>query len=765
MFGFKIATLYLLVGGLVFLLGFLILREAPREKANRATALMLSFGGLGSVLGAIGFILEDAITAPRAGTTDLLRSFNYLWEFFFPSLLYFACVFPSENRLVRRVPFAAVWIFAPHAFHLLLMVIQTQGPLLGRLTAALAKNTLGATVLQIGRLPTELVFGFHVILFSAVNLLYIVAALTLLWVSYRRATNARIRGQLRTIFIGLASCAGLYAVAVPIPTLLNHTWPSLTRSTLIVAALVLGSGGIAYSMVRYRFLDAKLLARKSILYAVTSAFLIGVYLTIIRQLDALFETVSGVDVTVFETAILLISLVLFQPVVSWLEEALEHVFLREKSDHRTLLRRMSSEVLTVLDLNALADKVLETLRDGVPARTTVLLIAPQGHAPVVRGFGGGVDLDAISAVPREALDRLTEGMSILRKDEVRELAAGRNTAGRGSAERRAAERRIAERRAAERSAAEAAGPLLKTEPHLLLPLRHAGQFLGVISLGRKITETRYNAEEVSLLQTLANQTCVALKNALLYEENLAKSVLEEELAVARRIQQQFLPRRLPEMARFGIAAMNVPNKQVGGDYYDIVDQGAGNYLVTIADVAGKGVPAALLASMVQASVRTQAQDGKPVCEMMNRLNRLVHDATPDDRFATCFMARVSADGPNLSFTNAGHNYPILLPAGGRSRLLHEGGIPLGIQPDFPYSETNAPLGRGDALILYTDGITDARNHALEDYGEERLFRFVDELPRSLSARQLLDAIALDLSKFTEGAEQADDITLVALKAL
>ncbi len=740
MFGITIATLYLLVGGLVFLLGFLILREAPREKANRATALMLSFGGLGSVLGAIGFILEGAAAARHPGATDLLRSFNYLWEFFFPSLLYFACVFPSELKLVRRLPFAAVWIFAPHAFHLLLMVIQTQGPFVGRLTASLAKNSVGATVLHVGRLPMTLVFGFHVILFSAVNLLYIVAALTLLWASYRRATNTRIRSQLRTIFIGLASCASLYAIAVPIPTLLNHTWPALTRSTLIVAALVLGSGGIAYSMVRYRFLDARLIARKSILYAVTSAFLIGVYLTIIRQLDALLESVAGVDVTVFETAILLISLVLFQPVVSWLEEALEHVFLREKGDHRTLLRRMSAEVLTVLDLKALADTVLETLREGVPARTTVLLIAPAGHAPVVRGFGGSVDLDAIAAGPREALNRLTEGTPILRREEIRELAA-------------------------ERGVAEGAGPLLKTDPYLLLPLRHAGQFLGVISLGRKITETRYNAEEISLLQTLANQTSVALKNALLYEEILTKSLLEEELAVARRIQQQFLPKRLPEMARFGIAAMNVPNKQVGGDYYDIVDLGEESYLVTIADVAGKGVPAALLASMVQASVRTQAQDGKPVSEMMSRLNRLVHDATPDDRFATCFMARVSAYGPNLSFTNAGHNYPILMPSQGRSRLLHEGGIPLGIQPDFPYSEARAPLEPGDALILYTDGITDARNQALEDYGEERLFRFVDDLPRDLSARQLLDAIALDLSKFTEGAEQADDITLVALKAL
>ena len=740
MHGFTVATLYLIVGGLVILLGIVILREAPREKANRATALMLSFGGLGSVLGAIGFILEGAGGAGRPGNTDLLRSFNYLWELFFPSLLYFACVFPSENRLIRRVPFAALWIFAPHAFHLAIGVVQTQAALTGRLTAWLAKNTIGATVLHIARVPTELTLGVHVILFSAVNLLYIVAALTLLWLSYRRATHARIRIQLRTIFIGLASCAGLYAIAVPIPTLFNQTWPPLTRSTLVVAALVLGSAGIAYSMVRYRFLDAKLIARKSILYALTSAFLVSVYLTIIRQLDVYLETIAGFDVTVFETAILLIALVLFQPVVSWLEEALEHVFLREKSDHRNLLRHMSGEVLTALDPNALADMVLETLREGVSARTTVILMAPGAREPVVRGFGGGVDLDAIASIPRARIDQLTQGAAILRREELRDLVSDGDSG-------------------------VVMKPLLDTGPYLLLPLRHAGQFLGLLSLGRKITETRYTAEEVSLIQTLANQTSVALKNAVLYEENLAKSLLEEELAVARRIQQQFLPARLPEMARFGIAAMNLPNKQVGGDYYDIVDLGSGNYLVTIADVAGKGVPAALLASMVQASVRTQAQDGKPVCEMMDRLNRLVYDATPDDRFATCFLARVSTAGLSLSFSNAGHNYPILLPATGAGRLLDFGGIPLGIRPEFAYGETSTPLGPGDALILYTDGITDARNRLMQDYGEERLFQFAVDLPRDLTARQLLDAISVDLSSFTEGAEQADDITLVALKVL
>jgi sigma-B regulation protein RsbU (phosphoserine phosphatase) len=273
---------------------------------------------------------------------------------------------------------------------------------------------------------------------------------------------------------------------------------------------------------------------------------------------------------------------------------------------------------------------------------------------------------------------------------------------------------------------------------------------------------RYTAEESALLQTLANQSSVAIKNGYLYRESLAKSIIEEELAVARRIQQQFLPQSLPSTPKLDLAALNVQTREVGGDYYDVVGLGNGEYLVVIADVAGKGVPAALLASMVQASIRTQAQDRRPMGELMCRLNRLVYDATPEDRFATCVLAHIGGDDPML-FSNAGHNFPIVLPAAGGWRYLEEGGIPLGVAPEFAYLEASARLQDGDSLLLYTDGITDARNLDGEDYGEERLQSLAGRLPRDYTAKQIVQAVAEDVSQFTGGAEQADDITLVALK--
>jgi sigma-B regulation protein RsbU (phosphoserine phosphatase) len=733
-----VGSVYLFVAGLVFMLGFVILREAPRERANRATSLMLFFAGFGSMLGATGFILES-INAAKPGSNDLLRSFNYLWELFFPSLLYFACVFPQENKVFRRIPFASFLIFAPHVFHLVFMLLLSRGALWGKLIATTAQSGVGRGLITALRLPVELTIRFHQILFSLVNLFYIVAALTILFLSYRAATNHRIRSQVRTIFIGLASCAGLYAIAVPLPTLINHSWAPIARSSLIIGALILGSGAIAYSMVRYRFLDANLIARKSILYGLTSGFLLAVYFLIIRQVDALLNTVRGFDTSIFQTVMLILALILFQPIFSWLEESLDRYFLREKGDYRTLLRRMSSEVLTVLDLERLTDSVVTALRDALPARTTVLLVAPEGRTPAVRGFGGGVDVAGIASIPRLTLARLLEGMELLRKDELPALAA-------------------------ERGLTEEVKPILDTIPFVLIPLRHGDDFLGLIALGRKITETRYKAEELSLLQVLANQTSIAVKNALLYRESLEKTILEEELAVARRIQRQFLPKSLPTIQSFGLAALNVQTTQVGGDYYDLVELGGGEFLVVIADVAGKGVPAALLASMVQASIRTQADGSKTVCEIMTRLNRLVHESTPDDRFATCFLAQVGGDHLGIQFANAGHNYPIVLSAAGGWRYLEEGGLPLGITPAFVYGETAMSLLPGDSLLMYTDGITDARNLEGEDFGEARLIQLAERLPRNLSADEIVRAVADEVSRFTAGADQADDITLVALKA-
>jgi len=365
---------------------------------------------------------------------------------------------------------------------------------------------------------------------------------------------------------------------------------------------------------------------------VTSGFLVAVYIVIIRQLDSVIETKAGFQTTVFETAVLLISLVLFQPVFSWLEGALDNLFLRESGDHRTLLRRMSGEVLH----RSRSERASRDRDQHAPRGSSRAHDGDSDHAPGARAGHPGLrrrrGLAAISAIARDALDRLTEDIAIAQQQ--------RDHVPRGRPERSRRDRP---------AASDAAVPAAPAAPRGTVSGDHrarAEDHRDALTRPR-----RFPASDVGEPDQRRRQERAPLRRSL------AKMVLEEELAVARRIQQQFLPSWPPEASRLGLAAMNLPSKQVGGDYYDLVDLGTGHYLIAIADVAGKGVPAALLASMVQASIRTQAQDGKPVQEMMNRLNRLVHDATPDDRFATCFLANVSGEGREFSFSNAGAQFP------------------------------------------------------------------------------------------------------------
>src|SRR5262245_5486028 len=302
---FLLATLNLCLGGLVFLLGLLILRENPRQRLNRVVAMMLFFGGFGSVLAALSFLASGGAAAgavavrtaatPATGGPEATQNFAYLWEFFFPTLFPFASIFPEERVFARRGggipwlkygPSFGTLVYAPHVFHFIVAFLVAAMP--GALQVSLPASLKGlAPVASLANLAVNLFLAIHRSLFSLVNLGFGVAAIALLGNSYRKARAPRLRQQLRAIGIGLASCLVLYSFASLIPTIFNLTISEWARSALTIAALTVGSGSIAYAMVAYKFLDAKLLARRGILYGVASAVLVGIYLTVVVQLNRL----------------------------------------------------------------------------------------------------------------------------------------------------------------------------------------------------------------------------------------------------------------------------------------------------------------------------------------------------------------------------------------------------------------------------------------------------------------------------------------------
>ena len=249
-----------------------------------------------------------------------------------------------------------------------------------------------------------------------------------------------------------------------------------------------------------------------------------------------------------------------------------------------------------------------------------------------------------------------------------------------------------------------------------------------------------------------------------YRDSIESAKAEQELNLARRIQRSFLLSQFPERPRLQIHAVNLSSRQVSGDFYDVVPVGDDGVLVAVADVSGKGVPAALLSSMLQASMRTQAGAGPSVGAMMGKINDLVCQRPATGQFATLFLAWIDERSMRMRYTNAGHNFPVMLGNGGR-RTLEAGGTVVGMMEALTWSEEEIPLAPGDRVVMYTDGVTEAANAEGEMYGEDRLYAVLDALPASLPASTIVERVLAELRGFLGDTEPGDDITVLALRVL
>ena len=295
----------------------------------------------------------------------------------------------------------------------------------------------------------------------------------------------------------------------------------------------------------------------------------------------------------------------------------------------------------------------------------------------------------------------------------------------------------------------------------VVPMRHQGVTRGVIGLGERILGGPYTHDELEFLSTLANQGMIALENARLFEEALEKERLEEELSIASRIQQGLLPKSIPRAEGFDLAGLNIPSKQVGGDYYDFIPLDRKRIGIAIADVSGKGAPAALLMANLQASLRTLVGENKPLSEIMSIVNNLAVRNTDIDKFITAVYGVLDTEEKTFTYSNAGHNPPFLIRGDGTRDLLDKGGLVLGMMRDVPYEEEIVRLHPGDRIVMYTDGVTEAMNSSEEEFGEEGLLTAIQE-DKTLSGEDLGQKIVRRVKSFSEAEQQQDDITLIIL---
>ena len=302
----------------------------------------------------------------------------------------------------------------------------------------------------------------------------------------------------------------------------------------------------------------------------------------------------------------------------------------------------------------------------------------------------------------------------------------------------------------------------KLKIELVIPMQMQGKTKGLIFLGKRINNMKYTKDDVDFISSVASLAIISLENQRLFLEAIEKQKIEEELEIARDIQRNLLPQQTPSFTRFDIAAANLSSRQVGGDYYDMITLDDKSFIVAIADVVGKGVPAALLMANLQAFLKVTCKQGMKINEATGLINDLVSENITDGKFITFCWAILNNDAAAIEYVNAGHNPPLLI-RNGKIRKLEKGGMILGVMKTVqPYESEIVKLEKDDIIVLFTDGISEAKNTKDEEFSDDRLEKLVLQLSERPAAG-ILDEIKKEVQNFAYGTVQSDDITLMVIK--
>lgn len=321
---------------------------------------------------------------------------------------------------------------------------------------------------------------------------------------------------------------------------------------------------------------------------------------------------------------------------------------------------------------------------------------------------------------------------------------------------------------------------LRTEEHevlkviksrLLVQIRQKEELVGILSLGPRRGEFQYSASDRELLMSVAAQLALVIENAHLTERMVAQERLRRELALAAEVQQRLLPSEAPDNVAVEIAGFCEPARGVGGDYYDFINCENRELGLAIADVAGKGMPAALLMSTVQATLRSlTVRNGTAVgitpqlSQVVEKLNRLVFDSTKGEHYVTFFYATFDQTTQLLTYVNAGHNPPLYLRAndGDNFRPLTAGGLVAGAFEHSAYEQETVQMQSNDLLFLYTDGLNEAQNITGEEFGTNRIMETLKSIAY-LPVNQIRDELVSRVKEWCFGTPLYDDLTFVVMK--
>jgi serine phosphatase RsbU (regulator of sigma subunit) len=531
--------------------------------------------------------------------------------------------------------------------------------------------------------------------------------------------------------------AGLSDLAVVTPRV--EALYNLILLTVLGLALLLLPVSIGFSVLRYRLWDIDLFINRTLVYGALTAILGIAYFSIVFGIGAIagrsYVTVAAATLSVAAA---------FEPLRRKLQSLIDRYFFRRRYDAGRTLDEFMARMRQQIDLESLSLELLKVVEFTV-APAGVSLWTPK--KPESGSDGGEQVMHRIAFRAAgtingpDFVEATLDGDSVFALREAHGPVDLRN----------------------EWLLPTSLGIFRRVNVTLTVPLVSQGEFVGMLNLGPRLSETDYSTEDLSLLAKLADQAAAAVRVALLVREHEAdmreRERIENEMQVAQLIQQQFLPKELPHLQGWGVHAYYHPAREVGGDFYDFIDLPDGRLCVVAGDVTGKGVPAALVMATTRSILRSEAPRRLSPGEVLRVANDQLVSDIPPNMFVTCLCAILDPVTGRTEFANAGHNLPYLQHEGEITELRATG-MPLGLMPGVTYDESATVLLPGHNFILHSDGITEAHNANREMFGFGRLKSLIRECSEP---EAVINHLLNELNSFTEpGWEQEDDITLVVL---
>ena len=715
-FLFLLGLCYVLIGALVFLM-------KPHRRASWIFLLFAATVGL-----FITFLYKVGKMTP-------------FWvETFTPGvLIHLAFSFPEERGLLKKHPYAQGLPYLASVFIFLSIRYSTPS-----MTDAP---------------KTWLIVA---IAYMAVAVILFLGSCLQLWLT-SRSEIVKLRSKM--ILLGFAISASVPLSDFVINALFHvYLVPSFNYYLPFFVFIPLSIG---YSIIKHDLFDIDAVIKRTYGYVLTTGTIAGVYALFVFVSNLAFGRFEVTKSPMFPLIFILAVVFLFNPVRNRVQKFIDRVFYRLEYDYQETVQRISETMRSLLNLDQIVKSIMDTALGAMFIDSgSVMLLNREKQVYECLAVGGerGVALGPTETIPDEDLSRKGEREKATRLSELKLPVDDPLIKKIADRKKEVTVYDIQEDPLFEQERETCKKAFDQMEATLMVPLIYEDRLSGLISLGDKKSGKFYRREDINLLNTLANQGAVAIENALMIEEVIEKERMEEELSIAKDLQTSMLPATCPEIEGFEIAAVSIPAREVGGDFFDFIEMGKGRLGFVIGDVTGKSVSGALVMSASRSVFRMLSEVEMTVDEIMIRANRRTKKDIKSGMFVALLYAVLDAKDRTLSLCSAGQTQPIQLYAEtGEASLVETKGdmFPLGILEDAEYQETRLQLAPGDKVVFYTDGIVEAMNEKEEMFGFEQLLEVVQGA-RSMTAEALLKEIIDRVNEFAGGAAQHDDLTIIVL---